>query len=242
MSVQPSPLITVATVVRNGASTIEETVRSVAAQRSSNFEYIVIDGLSSDGTPDILSRYRDHIQCCISERDHGIYDAMNKACAQARGKYLLFLGADDKLHCPETLARLGSQLLDPDAIYYGDVRLASSGHRYCGQMHTYKLMQQNICHQSILYPRVIYKNKCYDTSAGLLADYKYNIELWGQGQRFNHIDLIISDFNDLGASSRPDSKFEAMRLPLIREHLGEFWYGIKLLRNQLVQLKNWGHQ
>lgn len=233
-----TPLITIATVVWNGAATLEATIRSVAGQTFRNFEYVVIDGKSTDGTLDILARHQQDITTLVSEQDKGIYDAMNKALRQAKGQWLLFLGADDTLVDPQVLARVAEQLQDPSRIYYGDVVLQSSGRRYCGPMSTYKLMQQNICHQAIFYPAKVYRDKPYDLDAGLLADYKYNIELWGGPHAFQHMDMPVAVFEDRGASSKPDQKFERLRLPLIQQHMGWHWGLVKQCRTLLVRLRN----
>lgn len=233
-----SPLISIATVVRNGASTLEETIKSVSEQTFLDFEYIVIDGCSSDGTLDIIKRYSHFISTWISEADKGIYDAMNKALALANGRWLLFLGSDDTLISKEVLSKIAVLLNDEQSVYYGDVILKSSGRRYGGKMNTYKFMQQNICHQAVFYPRNIYKKKAYDLHSGLLADYRYNIELWGNSVSFHYIPLAVSLYADCGASSRPDNVFESIRLILIDRHFGWIWGQIKRIRNGLVKVKN----
>jgi len=232
------PLITIATVVRNGAATLDATIRSVAAQTFADMEYVVVDGRSTDGTLDILRQHETNITTWVSESDTGIYDAMNKALALARGRWLLFLGADDTLAAPDVLERVAARLDDAGAVFYGDVILKSSGQAYCGEMSAYRLMQQNICHQAIFYPAEVFRSKPYDLDAGLLADYKYNIELWGAGVPFRHMPLTVSLFEDAGASSRPDKKFESMRLALIDRHLGWPYGLVKRVRNLLVKVRN----
>jgi glycosyltransferase involved in cell wall biosynthesis len=89
------PLVSVITVVFNGAATLEHNIQSVIGQAYDNVEHIVIDGGSSDGTTDILRKYDDHIDYWVSEKDAGIYDAMNKGIALANGEYIGMLNADD---------------------------------------------------------------------------------------------------------------------------------------------------
>ena len=91
------PLITVITVVYNGAKHLEETIKSVLNQTYPNVEYIIIDGGSTDGTLDIIKKYEDKIDYWVSEPDEGIYDAMNKGVVLANGDYIYFIGSDDKL-------------------------------------------------------------------------------------------------------------------------------------------------
>jgi glycosyltransferase involved in cell wall biosynthesis len=92
------PLFSIVTVVFNGAQTIESTIRSVSSQSCRDFEYIVLDGGSTDGTQALLQQYDDSIDHWASEPDSGIYNAWNKALRLARGEWIAFLGADDAYH------------------------------------------------------------------------------------------------------------------------------------------------
>lgn len=96
---------TIVTAVRNMAGTIEDTLSSVAMQTYPDIEHIIVDGLSTDGTLDIVSRF-PHVTHVISEEDAGLYDAMNKGARVARGDYVSWLNADDMLADPEAIGRL----------------------------------------------------------------------------------------------------------------------------------------
>lgn len=95
-NISNKPLITIVTVVLNNKKNIEETILSVINQSYSNLEYIIIDGGSTDGTLDIIKKYENKIDYWISEKDKGIYFAMNKACKLALGEGLCFLNSGDK--------------------------------------------------------------------------------------------------------------------------------------------------
>lgn len=112
----------VITVCRNSASTIEDTIRSVASQDHANIEHIVIDGASTDGTLDVVDRYRDGLANIISEPDRGIYDAMNKGVALASGEVICFLNSDDIYANEAVISKVVDRLQrhDLDAVY-GDV-------------------------------------------------------------------------------------------------------------------------
>lgn len=129
-AVRAKPLITVATVVMNGANTIENTISSVASQTFRNFEYIVIDGASTDGTLSLLEKHSDQIDYWVSQRDSGIYGAWNKAISLARGHWISFLGADDT-YCLNALAdyaQLISNLPDTTVQYISSrVQLIRNG-------------------------------------------------------------------------------------------------------------------
>jgi glycosyltransferase involved in cell wall biosynthesis len=101
------PKISIVTAVRNGAKYIEDTIRSVVKQGYPNLEYIVVDGASTDGTQEIITKYREHIFWWVSQPDSGLYDALNTGFAHSSGEIMGWLNASDMLH-PEGLAVVGS--------------------------------------------------------------------------------------------------------------------------------------
>jgi glycosyltransferase involved in cell wall biosynthesis len=90
-------LLTVVTVTKDCSATIRRTLESVAAIKSAGVEYVVVDGVSTDGTLDVIDGYRHIVDRLVSEPDSGIYNAMNKGVALARGQYVLFINGDDEL-------------------------------------------------------------------------------------------------------------------------------------------------
>ena len=94
---EDKPLISIITVVYNGEKYLEETIQSVINQTYDNVEYIIIDGGSTDGTVDIIKKYEDQIDYWVSEKDTGMYNALNKGFSCAQGDYLGWLNADDTL-------------------------------------------------------------------------------------------------------------------------------------------------
>lgn len=118
-SLPTKPLITVITVVFNGASTVEDTIQSVINQTYDNVEHIIIDGGSTDATLDILRKYEGSIDYWVSEKDAGIYDAMNKGIALARGDYIGMLNSDDYFAAPSALERIATQFKasNVDAVF-----------------------------------------------------------------------------------------------------------------------------
>ena len=226
--------LSIGMVTFNAAAVLERALQSISRHKTRAMELVVGDGASSDGTRDILRRHTDLIDDWRSEPDNGIYDAMNKVRLLATGDWLLFLGADDELLLPaESLLR---QFKRPDALYYGDVRLRSSGRVSGGRFSRYRLMQENICHQAICYPKSIYKTKAYATGSGLLADHRYNIELAGSGVPFVRVDELVACFDDTGRSSAGDPAFEQLKLRLIRDNFGMPLYLVKRTRNLAVRL------
>ena len=122
-----NPKISVVTVVYNSAALIENTVKSIINQSYSHIEYIVVDGGSTDGTIDILNRYKKNISTLISEPDRGIYDAMNKGISLASGDFVVFINSGDKFSSPDILEKI---FFNPDAaqadVIYGDTDITDS--------------------------------------------------------------------------------------------------------------------
>ena len=112
MGEKTNPLISIITVTYNAAETIEETILSVINQSFDNFEFLIIDGGSTDDTINVIKKFQHKIDYWKSEPDSGIYDAMNKGVKSAKGEFIYFLGGDDLLFNSNVLGDLCSVLLD----------------------------------------------------------------------------------------------------------------------------------
>lgn len=198
--------ITIATVCYNAVNNIEESVISVVNQTYPNLEYVIIDGGSSDGTIDILRKYKNRISLIISEPDKGIYDAMNKALTYSTGDFLLFLGSDDHLISFDVISKVVEQIQCKSSVYYGNVFRSSRNDIYKGHFGKIKISLENICHQSIFYPREVYKHYKYNLDYKVYADYFYNLTIFPK-VNFVYLPLTISYYNYEGFSS--NSKDEA---------------------------------
>jgi glycosyltransferase involved in cell wall biosynthesis len=120
----------VITVVFNARDTIENCIQSVLKQRYEDVEYIVIDGGSTDGTVEIIEKYSAHISAFLSERDNGIYDAMNKGIRLSKGDIVGTLNADDILADNEILSLVASSFLASDcSVVYGDLLFVNAAGR-----------------------------------------------------------------------------------------------------------------
>src|ERR1700744_4570938 len=111
------PVLSVITIVYNNVKDIERTMLSVLGQTYPAIEYIVVDGLSNDGTLDVIKKYKDRVAKFISEKDEGIYDAMNKGLALASGDYVIFMNSGDEFFDAETIAAVFASADNAD-IYY----------------------------------------------------------------------------------------------------------------------------
>lgn len=204
------PLISVITPVFNASRSLESSIQSVVGQNCTDLEYIILDGGSTDRTPEILRRYESSIDYWISEPDRGIYDAMNKGIQLARGRWLLFLGADDTL-C-ETFCEAPPLLRDEQTIYYGNVFMTGAKRLYDGPFGAWKLACRNICQQAIFYPRELFEVRQFNLRYRLLADWELNLRTYCDPQfNFHFIPVTITNYNDQSGRSSVETDGEFVR-------------------------------
>ena len=175
-----SPLISIVTITYNAARELPATVESVLAQDFRDFEHIVVDGASSDETLAVARRNPD--ARIVSERDRGLYDAMNKGLRLARGKYVLFLNAGDAFHSSDTLSRYASYGRRGYDIIFGDTVIVDADRRIKGPRHLSAPQQlpfesfshgMLICHQAFMVRREIAPE--YDLAYRFSADYDWTV-------------------------------------------------------------------
>ncbi|MBI9084504.1 MAG: glycosyltransferase [Desulfobacterales bacterium] len=231
------PLISIITVVLNGAETLEKAIMSVLDQRFVDFEYIIIDGGSVDGSVEIIKKYESRLSRWVSECDSGVYDAMNKAIALTNGQWVYFLGADDQLL--DGFKKASKYLKDETTLYYGNVYRPVANRDYDGEFTAYKLACRNICHQSIFYPRRVYDKYRYNLKYSGFADYELNMRcFFDPGINFQYIPVSVAIFSDAGGLSqaKSDIDFEKDKLFLIKE-MFPFWiYVLIFVRSMLLKI------
>jgi len=202
-NVEKTILVSVVTVVYNDAKQIEETIISVINQTYDNVEYLVIDGGSSDGTVDVLSKYDDQIDYWVSECDKGIYDAMNKGIKLATGGWINFMNSGDKFFSPEILNQIfGVRKFRNVDILYGNnevrypykTRIASAGN--IGNL--WKGSQ--FCHQSAFIRSDLHKESKYNIANRIAADFEFFYQCHLEGRVFRYIDKTIATISSGGIS------------------------------------------
>ena len=193
-------MFSVVTVVRNGESEIERTLRSCIGQDFQDKEYIVIDGASTDHTNKVVNRYQKDISCYVCELDKGLYEAMNKAIGIASGQYILFMNCGDTFCDSSVLSRIAEKIsiLDffPDVIYgntlykFGEVLLKTP------PMPLARMERKMVfCHQSCLVRTERIKAMPFDLKYRYAADYDMMLKLYHQNRVFQYLDLSISTFS-----------------------------------------------
>lgn len=166
------PLISVITVVYNGAATLEQTILSVIEQTYSNIEYIIIDGYSTDGTLDIIKQYEDGIDYWQSEPDKGIYDAMNKGIDFASGSFINFMNAGDSFANSTVTEKIKNYTQD---ILYGNIFLkkeSSLTEMNFPDKFRFFYFSRNatVCHQAIFARKTTFYGNKFDLHYKIIAD------------------------------------------------------------------------
>lgn len=222
-----APLFSVISATYNCREKLRLTLDSVLCQDDACYEYVVVDGNSSDGTLDEIQSRGDRVRW-ISEKDDGVYDAMNKGIRMARGRFLYFIGAGDTLR-PDALRRVaaciaaGGLAHSREPVFlYGDVFSEAMGKVYGGPFNKIKIGLFNICHQAIFYDRRIFQRlDGYDLQYRILADHELNLRCFGANWlRKVRIDEVVADYEAAGLSSASDEVFCTAQASLIRKHLG----------------------
>ena len=200
------PFISIITISYNSDSTIEETIRSVVSQDYDNFEYIIVDGGSSDYTLSIVDKYRSKITKCISEKDHGISDAFNKGIRNAQGEIIGIINSDDILE-KDALKKIADYYSPTVDVYSGDLYLwdsATGKMRRCSPDLTFKSLkvQYKVCHPSrFIRKDAYYKWGMYDLNLRYKMDIDLLVRFFRNGARFLHIPYPLARFRLGGTTS-----------------------------------------
>lgn len=208
-----SPFFSIIIPTFNSEKTLNQCLNSIITQTFHNYEILLIDGLSTDSTIGIISKYsikfpKIHM---ISEKDNGIYDAMNKGIKIAKGEWVYFLGSDDKLSSVNILQEIFNYDKKDFQVVYGNVKVigntswAKDGDIYDGEFNLRKLLKKNICHQAIFYKKGYLKNQIgfYNTDYKTCADWDFNLRCWAK-RAFLYLNITIVDFYAGGATTTSD--------------------------------------
>ena len=204
-------LVTVVTVCRNVKSSLEKTMNSLLHQSYAHIDYVIIDGASTDGTPEMLGK-TEGVRW-ISEPDMGIYDAMNKGIRMAEGEWVIFMNAGDVFASDDTLSKVFSVERDADVIY-GDVIKGDSIKKAEPPHNAHRMY---FCHQSAFVRTSCLKEFPFDIQHRMSADFKQMKHLYLAGKTFMQLDFPIAVFDTSGVSNAQRSKGLYDNIQVIRE-------------------------
>ena len=226
-SFDDKPLISIITVVFNGEKYLEETIQSVINQTYSNVEYIIIDGGSSDGTLDIIKKYEDKIDYWVSEKDKGIYDAMNKGIQVSQGEIIGIVNSDDYLYL-DTISNIANLYLENKFNYtYGTLDYIDENGNKLYEISSiginnikYKIFK----HMPYLHPTMFVSKKLYEEIGmynmiyKLSADYDFVLRLIENKYKGVELSFKTGCFRVGGASGGIETIKENHTLLLEHKH------------------------
>lgn len=223
------PLFSIITVTYNASKNIGPTLASVKAQTCKLYEYILIDGLSTDNTVDIVKEAGIERCNLISEKDYGLYDAMNKGLGLANGDYVLFLNAGDSFHSPNILEHFAEAIMDNDypGIVYGQTDIVNSERKRISSRHftapellTLESFSDGmvVCHQAFMVLRKLTSN--FNTKFRFSADYEWCIRCLQRSHRNQYINEVVVDYLNEGVTTQ--NKWKSL---LERFNIMSYYYG-----------------
>jgi glycosyltransferase involved in cell wall biosynthesis len=245
--------LTIATVCYNAAPELEKTIQNVAKQTYPNIEYIIIDGNSKDNTLEIIKKYEDDISSYISEKDNGIYDAMNKAILMSKGDYILFMNAGDTFVNDKIIEEIFTEIYQnfdsktnfPDLIY-GDYTVINQTFSETVKAESLEKTWTGMkfCHQSMLLKTSLAKKQLFSGNY-ITSDFEQVYELYQKGISFYYFPKSIANFKTDGLSSKNKIKVRFESKEIVQKHdkslktAFSFWklviwtYFVETLRNAL---------
>lgn len=218
---QNSPLISIIIPTYNCVNTLHSCLSSIIEQNFKDLEICIIDALSTDGTVEIVKKYAQEFSFIsyTSEKDNGIYDAMNKGIKLSNGEWLYFLGSDDSLFNNTVLQDIAKKIKHTNSeVIYGNVLMLGKNQWnldnvvFNGEYNLAKMLVTNICHQCIFYHKDIFeKLGNYDLSYISSSDQEFNLRCYAN-LTFDYINIIIANFHVGGFSTNvPDDFFNHNR-------------------------------
>jgi glycosyltransferase involved in cell wall biosynthesis len=192
------------TINYNDKKGLRQTIESVINQTYDDFEYIIIDGGSTDGSINVIKEYEAHIAYWVSERDYGRYNAMNKGIQQAKGEYINFMNAGDSFHSSTVLEDIAKMNYTEDIItggFYNEEK--NIKHIIKPQEVTLLTMLKNTFnHQATFFKKDLFKKRLYDELYTIQSDAKFNfLSIIFDNCSVRIIDYIIANYDFNGISS-----------------------------------------
>ena len=220
--------LSIITINYNNAKGLKRTIESVINQTYKNIEYIIIDGGSSDESVEVINEYKNKLAYCISEKDNGIYHAMNKGILISSGNYLIFLNSGDYL-CENVLEKVFSAKHTED-ILYGNMKINWGGNNITDGIMPNKITLEHMVKDTLWHPVSFIKKELfnkfglYNTDYEIVADYDFFFKNIIVNKSSNvHLNCFITEYNVEGFSSLPSNKVKekAERLKVIKTYLSD---------------------
>lgn len=218
--------ISIIIVTYNAERYLDECIKSVVEQNSNNFELLIIDGKSTDNTLSIIKKYDKNIDYFISEKDNGIYDAMNKGLDCAKGEYVYFLGADDTLYNKNVLKDIENYLDNKIDILSGNVYLVDRNlnmKKLAKNKYTKEeiITGQMLPHQGLFVRRTLALKYKFNVKYKISSDYEMLLKIIKDNYNILYIDDVIANYNVSGISSLQTEILIKEYTEILKENISE---------------------
>lgn len=205
-----NPALSIITINYNNAKGLQKTIESVLVQSFKDLEFIIIDGGSTDGSVEVIKRFSDHIDYWVSEKDNGVYHAMNKGILKANGNYVLMLNSGDYLSEPGILEKIELPAHAEDLVYGNNIWVDATGAKRATypETITYNFLKTGaVCHQSVFIKKELHnKAGLYSEDYKIASDWEFFLLAIA---RFNasqfYIDKEIAICDREGISCKPEN-------------------------------------
>ena len=198
------PIITVVTVVYNDVEGISKTIDSVAGQNYKDFEYIVVDGASDDGSYAVIKSRNEDIDLFISEKYSGMYEAMNKAVVHAKGRYVIFMNSNDEFASENTLKEFTEIINNSDSdIVFGDrIYLRKSGSQRYDVARSEKTAfeRMHYFYQSVFIKKEVLEKNPFNEAYKYAADFNQSLQLYKAGHKYQYVNKPVCLYRQGGHS------------------------------------------
>ena len=242
-------LISIITITYNAEQFLERTIQSILAQTDQDFEYIIVDGKSKDGTLGIASTYKNRVNQLISEPDEGLYDAMNKGLKLAKGDFVWFMNAGDEINDNQAVEKIYQAISDKTDVLYGDTFFVDDDGNIQGlrsEITPHGLpkdlkwqdmkLGMLVCHQAFIARKSIaplyMKNN-------LSADIDWEIECLKRANKVQYLDFVVAKYLTGGVSNQQLKRSLLDRYEVLKKHFGVvgaiiahvqiLWRGVSLI-------------
>ena len=233
--------LSIITITRNDLEGLKRTAQSIASQSWKDYEWLVIDGASTDGTVDFIRSLERQPDYWVSEPDKGIYDAMNKGIVRSTGEYLLFMNSGDSFYASDTLAQCFSSFPDADVIY-GDAFFIYPKRKkkmtYPEQMNLYYFRKRSLCHQAtFIRASLLRDSEGYSTNYQIVSDWRQWLVWLIEERTFVHLPVTVCNYMMDGLSTRMCKVSDVEREAVYRDLLPPVFYHLMKAEEELHMQK-----
>ena len=237
--------LSVITITWNAAATLERTLRSVREQSWPHIEHLIIDGGSDDGTLELIGRFANEQLRWVSEPDRGLYDAMNKGAAMAKGDYLCFLNAGDTFFAADTVEKMMLTFEDASApdILYGETAIVDNAGTFLHMRRlkapeklNWKSFRQGmvVCHQAFIVKRELFEP--YNLAYRFSSDFDWSIRMMKKATSIHNTRLTLINYLNEGMTTRNRKASLKERYRIMARHYGQLstflhhlWFVVRAL-------------